>query len=120
MPILVYLANLQMGGGGSQTVTSAPHLTWGTYSRLSEYFRGRIPKRVCEIIDEIVKPEIADIAPQPHRKLYELHMRRKEEAMRAQLKVHGIAYRKLYTEAMRGAMRQRDEEVSIVLLLCQF
>jgi hypothetical protein len=107
--------------------TSPPHLTWGSFNCLSAHFRGRVPKRVCEIIDDVITPVAAlpqiaienGKADAYYQKIAAQQLRRREIALRAELKAQGIAWRKLYLEAMIEIMRQQDEEIGIALLLCE-
>jgi siroheme synthase (precorrin-2 oxidase/ferrochelatase) len=115
------------GTGASSPIppVAVPHLTWGSFSRLSDRFRGRIPKRICEIIEEVAEqeqplPQIAQDggkAESYYKRIAAQQIRRKELKLREELKEHGIAWRKIYLEALMEAMRREDDEMAILCIL---
>ena len=103
-----------MGGGGAAPI--APKnlpITWGSFQKGVRIFRGgRIPDEVAQIIEEIVV-EIPAVAADTTK----LSVKQQEIALRAELKLQGIAWRKLYAEALMELWRQKNEEEAILVIL---
>lgn len=96
------------------------HLIWGSFQHLTDCFRGRISRKVCEIIEDVLEPQTAlpdTNASVYYQKTREQQLRIQEIALRAELKEQGIVWKKLYLEALIELRNQQSEDEAIMLML---
>lgn len=94
-----------------------PHLTWG-----GPYLHwGHVPPRIRKKIPEEVREVIEEVAEQVDMRFYDAVQQKsehfKQEALKAAILERGLAWKKVYQEALIELIKQQDEDEAVVTML---